>query len=338
MSQVRKKNKDLPSGVYFKCGAYYWVFYENKKKKWVRLHKNKYRALDIWNQLNERKETNPDKITMSHVFLKYMIEVAPGKAKTTFVANEHQMKPLHIYFGHMRPDQIKPVHIYQYIDARSATPFAANREIALLSHVFTKCIRWGFAERNPCLGIERLKEPRRDRLVTNEEFEAVYSLSNPSIQCAMDIAMAIGARKNDILSISIKNVTPDGVKLFVSKINKHFVYIPNKDFTEVIEKAFAVRKKFARTFSPDNLILNKFGQAYNPDYFTKEFTRNVKRAIKKGLIESPFTFRDLRPKFITEVSNEDGIDYAQKIVGHATQKMTRHYLRGDIKIKLPDKN
>ena len=54
-------------------------------------------------------------------------------------------------FGKTRPEQIKPKHVYTYMDARGAkAKTGANRERSLLSSIFSYLIRWGVVEDNPC--------------------------------------------------------------------------------------------------------------------------------------------------------------------------------------------
>ena len=41
---------------------------------------------------------------------------------------------------------LKPRHIYQYVDKRSAKK-SAHREIEVLSHAYTKAVEWGYLGR-----------------------------------------------------------------------------------------------------------------------------------------------------------------------------------------------
>ena len=51
----------------------------------------------------------------------------------------------------------------------------ANREIALLSHVFTIAREWGLTEKtNPCAGVRRNKETPRDFYADSQIWDAVY--------------------------------------------------------------------------------------------------------------------------------------------------------------------
>lgn len=50
-----------------------------------------------------------------------------------------------------------------------ATPYQANRVLALLSKMFSLAIRWGMRTDNPCRGVERFQESRRERYLTADE-------------------------------------------------------------------------------------------------------------------------------------------------------------------------
>jgi integrase len=50
-----------------------------------------------------------------------------------------------------------------------ATPYKANRTLALLSKMFSLSIRWGIRKDNPCRGVERFQESRRERYLTADE-------------------------------------------------------------------------------------------------------------------------------------------------------------------------
>ncbi len=50
-----------------------------------------------------------------------------------------------------------------------ATPYQANRVLALLSKMFSLAIRWGWRTDNPCRGVERYQEEKRKRYLSTEE-------------------------------------------------------------------------------------------------------------------------------------------------------------------------
>ena len=95
-----------------------------------------------------------------------------------------------------------------YLDARKSK-IRANRELAMLSHMFRKAIRWGVAEKNPCLGIERHPEKPRDRLIEDWEYLAFKSIVKPWMAAYMDLKLLTGLRQGDIISLRMDQIQED---------------------------------------------------------------------------------------------------------------------------------
>ena len=71
------------------------------------------------------------------------------------------------------------MHIAKYLDIRGIkAPVRANREISLLSHIFSYAMCWGQIDRNPCLGVAKHPEKGRNRYISDQEFEGVKKLSS----------------------------------------------------------------------------------------------------------------------------------------------------------------
>jgi hypothetical protein len=54
-----------------------------------------------------------------------------------------------------------------------ATPYQANRLLALLSKMFSPAVEWGWRSDNPAKGIERYHEERRERWLSDTELSAL---------------------------------------------------------------------------------------------------------------------------------------------------------------------
>lgn len=83
----------------------------------------------------EAKEKPVDLTTMKGIFDRYVRDVSPKKGERTQKDNMAELKQLRPTFDEAPIDSITPFNIAGYRDARSAK-VRANREIALLSHVF----------------------------------------------------------------------------------------------------------------------------------------------------------------------------------------------------------
>ena len=113
MGKHRRKNKHLPARVYEKHNAFYYVTRQNK---WIRLGSTFPEAMANWANLVDKVTEFK---TMNDVIEKYMGEVAPLKAQASYKSNITQIKPLKLVFGEMKPCDITPVDIYQYMDLRT---------------------------------------------------------------------------------------------------------------------------------------------------------------------------------------------------------------------------
>lgn len=93
---------------------------------------------------------------------------APGS-----VANDERLLPMVAKaFRHLRLDQIDVPAVTRWHLRMKATPFQANRMLALLSHLYTMATRWGLlpaGHPNPCKHVPRFREHKRKRFLSAAE-------------------------------------------------------------------------------------------------------------------------------------------------------------------------
>lgn len=109
-------------------------------------------------ELEQTKIVEEDTKTLGWLFTKYQNEIIPKKAPRTQKDNLAELKQLRSAFEDAPIDSVTASHIAQYRDARTAK-VRANREMALLSHIYNLAIEWGFAKDNPVAKSERIKKP-----------------------------------------------------------------------------------------------------------------------------------------------------------------------------------
>lgn len=319
----RTSNSHLPERVYLKHGAFYYV---DRNNKWHHLGREFPGAMAEWVRLVDL----PTEIhTMSALINRYMLEIAPKKSQKSYKCNLTEIIPLRSAFGHMSPASVTPVHIYQYLDIRGKTaPVSANREKSLLSHIFTTAIRWGVVTTNPCNNVRRLKESRRDRYVSDEEFAAIRQIAPPMIQNIMDFAYLTGLRQSDILAIKMSAVTDDGIFVAVSKTKNKLLFEWSDALRVVVNNAIAMHKP-----NSDALFVSGKGTAYEPSGFRTIWQRLMVTAFDAGLIKERFRFHDIRRKSATDIENSSSRESARKLLGHSDQKTTGIYISGVQKVK-----
>lgn len=307
MGRKRTKDKDLPARVYLRHGAYYFV---DTAGKWNRLGDTKPKALRA---LADLLQTSTN--TFSDALTKYRQLIMPRKAPKTQVDQSYQLDRLEAVFGRMPITSIRRGHIAQYRDSRP--PVAANRELALLSHVFARCLEWELVNDNPCKGIERNTETPRDRYVTDDEFDAVFGAAPPTVQAVMLMALLIGQREGDLLKLRRSDISEAGIAIRQGKTGKRLLV----EWTPALRDAVEFAKSLPRTgIASQFLLTTETGQPYSSSGFQTAWQRHIKACHERGLIAERFTFHDLRAKAATD--GPDG-----KLLGHTDERLLQRVYR-----------
>lgn len=323
---MAKKHPHLPKGMYFNHNAYYVVV----KNKWIRLSDNMQDAFAMYSSMMNHIT---GKITTMHMlFDKYTAEVITKKSPRTQKDNLHGISLLRTFFGDMIPSEVKPTDVYAYMDIRAEkAKVRANRDKALLSHIFNHGIRWGSCTINPCANVKNFKEKPRDRLVLPEEVEAVKSIASSSMKSAIDLACITGLRRGDLLNLKRSQLTEEGIELTTSKTRKKTLIMYNARLLEAIKDAKKVSSRSIYLISQIN------GKPYTGDGFSTIWQKLIRKALRLGLIKERFTFHDLRAFAITNAYDKHGIESAQNLAGHTSSAITKRvYVRGTSKVYLPD--
>ncbi len=97
-------------------------------------------------------------------------------------------------------------------------PGTAAKAVSLLSAIFNYAISKSWVENNPCQGIEKPADKRRDRFLSKQEYiklgdaivEAEKTGSNKTALRAVTALMLTGCRKNEILNLRYKDIDIEG--------------------------------------------------------------------------------------------------------------------------------
>jgi integrase len=83
------------------------------------------------------------------------------------------------------------------------TPYQANRLLALLSKMLSLAVKWGWRSDNPVKGIERFREERRERWLSDRELSQLLSVlpdhPNQRASNAVRLQLLTGARLGEVL-------------------------------------------------------------------------------------------------------------------------------------------
>lgn len=288
---------------------------KGRNRVWTPLSGDLEEAKVLWAQIEANTTIDaPDSV--SEVIKRYMQDVMPKKAPRTRKDNEAEMPNLLRAFGAMRIGDVQPFHVRKYMDQRGeSAPVRANREKALLSHIFNKAREWGYTNTaNPCQGVRGFRETGRTRYVQDAEFAAVKRAASPVVADAMDLAYLTAQRPADLLKMQWADVYLDALHVRQNKTGARLAIELSGDLAAVIEriKSRAVVQKSDWILQRDN------GEALSYAGLFQGFDKARQAA---GVF---FQFRDIRAKAATDLGD---LAHAQQLLGHSKRDMTEHYVR-----------
>lgn len=339
MRPRKSENRHLPPRLYErkrkrKCGKV-WVsyYYLDKSGKEIALGPDLNVARLKWAEL-EAKDKPQDLLLMRAIFDRYERDIIPKKAPRTQKDNLAELRQLRPFFDEAPIDAITPALVAQYRDARSA-PVRANREIALLSHVYNLAREWGITTKeNPCQGVRKNKETPRDFYANDAVWKAVYAKAVEELRVAMDLAYLTGQRPADVLVMRRDDIEDKALGVKQKKTNKKLRIMLEVDGVSsglgvLVEK---ILKRNATHGSP-YLILTDGGKRVTAAMLRHRWDDAREEAVKEAVAAgdqllasriSQFQFRDIRPKAASEIAD---IDHASVLLGHTKGDITERVYR-----------
>lgn len=182
---------------------------------------------------------------MLALFDQYLAEYAVKRKKASSLRNDVRMveKCLRPYFGAMRVKDVTRQKIRAYHGSLEKTPYEANRQLALLSKVFTYAadeLEWIDRGDHPAKGVQRFKETKRRRYLSQAEMarlgEALSKAEAGELERAIShytvamlrLVMLTGARHSEILTLRWDEVNLERscLELSDSKTGAKEVFLP----------------------------------------------------------------------------------------------------------------
>lgn len=346
MRPKSKANNDLPNRmirrkrVNKKGKITFYYFYNCKgtksKQKEIPLGKDLAEAKVKWAESEKVTLPKKDKIlkkhTLGYLFDLFMERIAPERAFKTQQGYKEQLTQLRKVFENAPIKSIKPFHIAQYRDARSAK-VRANREVSTLRVIYNYAIEWGMAEYNPAKEIKKNKEKPRTYYAEDDVFFSVYKNAKDELKDTIMLAYLTGQRPADIHKIEVTHITND--HLFVGQ-NKTGHKLKIKLNNEKGRNALGIiidhilSKK--KDDSPYLISINgqKMSNSMRRHRFEDARLTAINEALKDKKLDladriKQFQFRDIRPKSASDMND---VTLASKLLGHSKEDITRRiYVR-----------
>ena len=306
----RKQQRTLPSCVYFRHGAFWFV----KRGKWTRL------AADLGEALNEYARIHDPKGGLDKWVDEALEAHRKGKkvAPSTFKQYGHAAKNMKLAFAEFAPDQVRQKHIYQWKRAMAETPNMANRCLTVARIVFGYLAEQQIVDGNPAIGVPPYEESKRERLLTSAEFSAIRDKAVPRLQSMMDLMFLTGQRLMDVVSIHEADIKPEGLYFQQDKTGTRLTVRWTPELRAAVDRARALNKVRSLTLFR--------GRRGTPPKYRSVYVQWVDACRLAGVVGAQA--RDVRAQSATEAQAQ-GIN-ATKLLGHASEAMTKRYLRGKV--------
>lgn len=309
----RQKDRHLPECVYFRHGAHWLV----KRRKWVWL--GVHWPGDARNEY-DRLTGSPgnglgrwiDEALAAH---RKERKVAESTMKLYITAGE-KMKLAFADFA--EPSQVKQKDIAVWRRDMADIPNMANRCLTTARIVFGYLVEQELVDSNPAIGVRPFAEVPRERLLSADEFAAIRDKAVPRLQCMMDLMFLTGQRLMDVVGIREADIKPEGIYFKQGKTGSRLTVRWLPELREAVDRARALNKVRSLT-----LFRGRLG---SPPKYKSVYRQWRDACALAGIVDAQA--RDVRAMSATQADAQG--KSATKLLGHASEQMTKTYLRGRV--------
>ncbi|MET1069959.1 MAG: tyrosine-type recombinase/integrase [Pseudomonas prosekii] len=320
----RKKDRHLPACMYQKHGAYYLV----RKGKWKRLGTDFQASLVEYAKLLEKGNQGGMPKLIDDALEHMRSRKKPPLKPNTLKQYEAACERLKENFADFEPREVLQRHVVALKLHMADTPNMSNRVISVLRAVFTYALEQQIVDSNPCIGVRRHLEHKRDRYITHREFQAICANSSANMRVIYEMCYLTGQRIGDVLAIRLSDISADGIAFKQEKTNARLLVQMTQDLEALITRIKALPRKIR------GLTLFCSPRGGKPVHYSSVKDAFAISCRKAGVEDA--SLHDLRAKSLSD-TDDQGND-AQKLGGHTDAKMTKRYLRlRKISVGLPPK-
>lgn len=215
-------------------------------------------------------------------------------------------------FGHIPPGALRRRHVLEFVDRHRAPQMARNCAL-FMKQILEYGIERDIIQVNPLAGMRLADASRRDRYLTDAEFDTIRAELPPYAQVAVDLAYLLGMRRSDLCALRWSDIRDGQVHFRQRKTGKAMAFRITPEVQPVLDRA----RTLAGALRALTVICTRRGQPIAPDTLTSQFYKAARRA---GVPNA--RLHDVRAK-----SASDDAQTAQARLGHDDQRNTARYLR-----------
>jgi len=351
MADIRtnKKNFGLPPRWRLTRNAYYYSVPLGQEAQWddkktFRLGGTLAEAHAEYGKRMMPTDVRGDASNTERLLNAYLMKQVPTYSVTWAAFCQAAIINLKKSFGAIKPINIQPILVHQYLTARSVKTTnskgkivggnnAANREIEILQSALTWAVGQGMISRHPFKDMITFRpENSASRYVEDWEVDEMMKVttnrkkgSTHVIKAYIKIKVLTGMAKGDILRLTMSDVSPEGDGIFIKRhktqTHKGTNYLWSPELRAAVSEAVAARP----CISPF-LFCNKYGEGYFNEETGKDagwksmWQRFEAKVMATTKVKEHFTDHDLRAKAASDVATiqEASVLLSHKGVGRAT--------------------
>jgi integrase len=175
----------------------------------------------------------------------------------------------------------------------------------------------GWVTDNPTLGIRKHPEAPRRRVFSDAELAALREHATERMRAMIDISLLTALRQGDLLRLRLSDLTDEGIVVEQQKTGSRLLYVWTPALQEAVGRAKRLRKRVSSIW----LWSDDGGAPIKARSLQSAWDRLRKKA---GVADAHW--HDLRATSLTWAKEASGIDYAQRLAGHASSRMTEAYV------------
>lgn len=258
----------------------------------------------------------------------YLAKLEEGEGKN--IAKKRAQLKAHLkpFFGSQRLDTITTFTIDRHRSRRKkarASDATVNRELAVVSHLFTKAVEWKWIKVRPC-AVKKVREPDSHRTTLSDEqadalFKAAIADADPDCWLFVAFGLNTAMRHSEILKSRWDNLDLQHHRLFIPKAKAGVREQPiTPELADILRKEREGRDDQKGWIFPSRVKNSLYGHRLRMNL---PYRRAVKAA---GLDPKQVTPHVMRHTAITNLVKA-GVDLPtiQKISGHKTMAMVLRY-------------
>lgn len=292
MARPRKNDRHLPPCVYASGSAFFHVV----AGKWHPLGKDLPAALAEY----ARRIGAASQGGVPALIEKYLESIGKRLEDSTKQQYKSVCKKLSAIYAEFSPEQVRMKHVAAMMLHFTDKPATGNQCRAVLLEVFNFALQLQIVDTNPVIGVKRLKESKRTRLITPAEFDLIHGAGSHRLQATMDVLYLSGQRVGDVLAIDPADMLEEGLAVAQEKTGARLVIRWTPGLKAAVARLLVVR-----------------GRRLSYDMIERDWLKAT-RAV--GVLDAHL--HDIRAMAATAVGNG-----AQALLGHATEAQTQTYLR-----------